>query len=150
MLVADTMATVAVAADILSKAGNEMSLGAQEQLHENGIANGHVPPSTDEVPAFGDEPAAQEAVDAPAEEVIGEPVPITRGLYFVRVPRPNVDESAIKKLTQKLVDIREKIKGYSTKMAVKRVRSSLSPFGRQRGVLTLLPLHFNVCLFCVH
>jgi hypothetical protein len=99
---------------------------SKEHALENGSANGHLPPSADDVPEFGgaeeEEPAAQDTTDqGTAGTAQGESVPVTRGLYFVRIPRPNVDEGAIKKLTQSLVEAGDKIKAYNQKMQVKRV-----------------------------
>lgn len=50
-------------------------------------------------------------------------------LYFVRVPRPHVDDAPVKELQTKLSAVLAKLKDYNGKLAAKRVRTRR---GRQR------------------
>ncbi|KAI8477150.1 MAG: hypothetical protein J3K34DRAFT_516093 [Monoraphidium minutum] len=72
--------------------------------------------------------AADAKLDAPAEEALelnGDAVapsgpPRRKNLYFVRVPRPQVDEAPVKELQTKLTAVLTKLKDYNAKLAAKR------------------------------
>lgn len=69
-------------------------------------------PALDETPAH-----EEEGVEAAA------PVPSKpKNLYFVRVPRPQIDEAPVKELQTKLAATLAKLKEYNAKLAGKRVR----------------------------
>ena len=65
------------------------------------------------------------APDAPAVEN-GDAAPSgpakPKNLYFVRVPRPQIDEAPVKELQTKLAATLTKLKEYNAKLAAKRVR----------------------------
>lgn len=85
-------------------------------------ANGGAP----EAPALAEEvPHGNGAAPEVAEEP-QEPAPVSKGLYFVRVPRPTFDDSAIKKLDAELSVCFTKLKAINGKAQVKRVRGSSS------------------------
>jgi hypothetical protein len=72
------------------------------------------------VPQQADEEFAVPA-EAPAS-VVGK-----QNLYFVRVPRPHVDDAPVKELQTKLSAVLTKLKEYNKKLAAKRVRCA--PWG---------------------
>jgi hypothetical protein len=73
--------------------------------------------------SFGVEAAFGFEIDVSGADPIAEPAYSERAkpLYFVRVPRPNVDETKIKTLQQEFYASVEKIKGFNGKLSAKRV-----------------------------
>jgi hypothetical protein len=63
-------------------------------------------------------PATASAEEAPAAPA---PAPARQNLYFVRVPRPHVDDAPVKELQTKLSAVLAKLKEYNAKLAAKRV-----------------------------
>jgi hypothetical protein len=80
-------------------------------------------------PAILEEPEAATAglvEDLPTTtevaEAAEEPIRVSKGIYFVRVPRPHFDDTTIKNLQQELTNQIGKLKAINGKMQIKRVR----------------------------
>lgn len=82
-------------------------------------------PEEPEPPAAADLLAEDDAAAAPAEQP--EEGPSTK-LYFVRIPRPPVNDDEVKKLAASFAEQVAKVKAMNSKLGVKRVRAS----GRRR------------------
>ncbi len=87
-----------------------MAAALANGVHENGVAD------------LVDQPAENgtAAVDA-----IVEPAP--RGLYFVRIPKPPMDDTQLKKLQAEFQAHVTKLKGINAKLAAKRVSLCRAP-----------------------
>jgi hypothetical protein len=77
--------------------------------------------------------APTSAEDAQPQENVASAPSKPKNLYFVRVPRPQIDEAPVKDLQTKLAATLTKLKEYNSKLAGKRVRCGAAVGDRHKG-----------------
>ncbi|GLC38606.1 hypothetical protein PLESTB_000451800 [Pleodorina starrii] len=97
-------------------------------------ANGHVSDVPDFAAAedFAVDVPTGDSTDVPEPEDVEEPSTSTNKIYFVRVPRPPINDEAVKKLSAHFNEQVAKVKGANAKLAAKR--EELRELRRQLGV----------------
>ncbi len=101
-------------------------------------ANGHVPSFDDAADMVGTEPVEQD--EAPEVGVPdGEDTSANNKIYFIRIPRPPINDEAVKKLSVQFTEHVAKLKGMNAELAAKRV--SIGAISNPaRGYITLRSL----------